>query len=149
MNKIDFPAYPFRIKQEKGRPVIFDPLRKLWVHLSPEEWVRQNFLQYLLQTKGYPASLIAIEKEIALGELIKRFDILVYNRDHQPWLMVECKAREVPLDGNVLDQILRYNLSAPVRFLVITNGNYSFAFERGSSGLQQLNELPAWETATD
>jgi hypothetical protein len=149
MNRIDFPSYPFKIKQENSRPVIFDPVRRIWVHLSPEEWVRQNFLQYLLQIKGYPASLIAIEKELVLGDLTKRFDILVYDKDHQPWLMVECKAMEIALGGKVLDQILRYNLSVPVRYLVITNGAYSFAFERNAAGMDALKELPDWNVAPD
>lgn len=144
MNKIDFPSYPFKIKRENGLDIIFDPLRKSWIRLSPEEWVRQNFLQYLLQVKGYPAALIAIEKEIMLGELSKRFDILVYDQAHKPWMMVECKAMEVALNEKVMEQILRYNLSTPVRYLVITNGSYSSAFERNESGLHIIRELPVW-----
>ncbi|MBC8034342.1 MAG: type I restriction enzyme HsdR N-terminal domain-containing protein [Chitinophagaceae bacterium] len=140
--KIAFPEFAFRIKEENEKEFIFDPFRHCWLRLSPEEWVRQNFLQYLLQVHKYPASLIAIEKELMLGELVKRFDILIYNKDHQPWMMVECKAMDVELNKKVLDQLLRYNLSIPVRYLVITNGSYTFAFERDSAGLTMLNELP-------
>ena len=87
---INYPEPAFRIKTGNGKDFIFDLLRKKWVVLTPEEWVRQNFIQYLLQVKNYSAALIAIEKEIKLGELKKRFDILVYDSKHQPWMMIEC-----------------------------------------------------------
>lgn len=139
---INFPEPGFRIKKEEGREYIFDALRKKWVALTPEEWVRQNFLQYLLQVKNYPASLIALEKEIKLGELKKRFDILVYDNNHKPWMMIECKAVEVKLDEKVLEQVLRYNISVPVAFIVITNGERTYAWQRLTSGLEMLNDIP-------
>ncbi|MBE7174507.1 MAG: type I restriction enzyme HsdR N-terminal domain-containing protein [Williamsia sp.] len=142
MIKIAYPAYPFRIKNREGKESIFDETRKRWTRLTPEEWVRQNFLQYLIQVKRYPSSLIAVEKEITLGELTKRFDILVYNSLHQPWMMVECKAMTVPLNEKVLEQLLRYNLSIPVSFLVITNGSYVAGWQRSQSGIEVLGELP-------
>src|SRR4051794_39421507 len=98
MIKIDYPKHPYKIREEAGKEIIFDELRKLWVRLTPEEWVRQNLLQYLLQVKKYPSALIAIEKEMQLGELKKRFDILVYDASHKPWMMIECKAMEVQLN---------------------------------------------------
>lgn len=139
---INFPEPGFRIKKEEGREYIFDALRKKWVALTPEEWVRQNFVQYLLQVKNYPASLIALEKEIKLGELKKRFDILVYDNNHQPWMMIECKAVEVNLDEKVLEQVLRYNVSVPVTFIVITNGEKTYAWQRLTSGLEMLEDIP-------
>lgn len=139
---INFPEPGFRIKKEEGREYIFDALRKKWVALTPEEWVRQNFVQYLLQVKNYPASLIALEKEIKLGELKKRFDILVYDNNHQPWMMIECKAVEVNLDEKVLEQVLRYNVSVPVAFIVITNGEKTYAWQRLTSGLEMLEDIP-------
>jgi hypothetical protein len=139
---IDFPAPAFITKTEKGRDFIFDVLRKKWLLLTPEEWVRQNFVQYLLQVKKYPAALIAMEKEILLGELKKRFDILVYDIQHQPWMMIECKAMDVVMNGKVLEQVLRYNMSVPVKYLVVTNGNCSYGFERGENGLMALEDLP-------
>lgn len=142
MIKIAYPPHPFRIREEEGRETIFDEVRKCWTRLTPEEWVRQNFLQYLIQVKKYPATLIAVEKELMLGEMKKRFDILVYNGDHQPWMMVECKAMHVPLNDKVLQQILRYNMSIPVSFLVITNGSYVACLQRGAAGLEILGELP-------
>jgi hypothetical protein len=132
------------MKREEGKEFIFDECRRKWIRLTSEEWVRQNFLQYLLQTKKYPASLIAVEKEIRLGELKKRFDILIYNAQHQPWLMVECKAMEEPLQDNVLHQVLRYNIAVPVPYLVITNGAASFAYIRKNNQLQMLEDLPEY-----
>lgn len=142
---INYPEPDFRIKKEKGKEFIFDALRKKWLLLTPEEWVRQNFIQYLIKAKNYPASLIAIEKEIQLGELKKRFDILVYDNNHQPWMMIECKAGEVKLDDAVLQQALRYNISVPVKYIVITNGSFTYAWQKENNGLQPINEIPEWE----
>lgn len=145
MIKIDYPRYNFRIENRAGRECIFDVVRKVWVSLTPEEWVRQNFLQYLLQTKQYPAALMAVEKEISLGDLCKRCDIVIYNRDGKPLVIVECKAMEVELGEPVLEQILRYNLSLPAKYLIITNGVNCFAFERWESGFRTLSEIPDWK----
>ena len=142
MISIDYPAYPFRTKEEEGKKYIFDELRKAWLKLTDEEWVRQNFIQYLLQVKKYPAALIAVEKEIKLGELKKRFDILVYDSDHRPWLMVECKGMNIPLKDDVLQQVLRYNIAVPVQHLIITNGYFCAGFTRQEGKLQPLNTLP-------
>ena len=142
MINISYPEPAFRIKKENGKEFIFDPLRKKWLVLTPEEWVRQNFLQYLLQVKKYPAALIAVEKEILLGELKKRFDILVYNKEYQPWMMVECKAMEIKLDEMVLEQVLRYNISVPVELMVITNGKLGYAWQKKDDELILINELP-------
>jgi hypothetical protein len=144
---IQYPEPDFRTRKEGEKTFIFDPLRKKWLLLSPEEWVRQNFVQYLVQVKKYPASLIAMEKVLQLGELKKRFDILVYDSDHRPWMMIECKAPEVSLDLTVLYQLLRYNISIPVPYLVITNGDYCYAGLRSGGELLPLSELPSHEKA--
>ena len=112
--------------------------------ITPEEWVRQNFIQYLLTVKKYPATLVALEKKIKLGELTKRFDILIYNKSHKPWMIVECKAPEVPLSESVLHQALRYNISVPVPFIVITNGNSTYAWKKDHN-LELINEIPDLE----
>lgn len=142
MIKIEYPSHQFKIKGEKGKELIFDSLRKVWVRLTPEEWVRQNFLQYIVQVKHYPPSLIAVEKEMLLGELKKRFDILVYDANHRPWMMIECKAMDISIDEKVLNQVLRYNISIPVPFLVITNGKFMVGFHRKNTGLELISELP-------
>ena len=146
MIKIEYPPYQPKIKKEQAVEYIFDEFRKRWVILTPEEWVRQNILQYLTKIKLYPASLIAIEKEIALGELKKRFDIVVYDKDSRPWMIVECKEMNVALDQQVLDQVLRYNIPMQVPYLVITNGSYCFAFENKEGQLTELGELPSVST---
>ncbi len=141
MLKINYPAPQFRIKEDGGKEWIFDEFRKQWVRLTPEEWVRQNMLQYLVQVKKYPASLIAIEKEIALGELRKRFDILVY-KNSKPWMIIECKEMNVALDESVLKQVLNYNITVQANFVIITNGtdNYGFTLENGMA--EQIFEFP-------
>lgn len=141
---INYPTPEFRIKTENSKEFIFDAQRKKWLVLTPEEWVRQNFIQYLIKEKKYPASLIALEKEIMLGELKKRFDILIYDNDHQPWMMIECKGGEVKLSDDVLQQVLRYNISVPVKYIVITNGSFTYCWEKKNDTLADMNELPAW-----
>ena len=142
---IQYPEPAFRIKKEEGRELLFDRLRKKWVLLTPEEWVRQNFISYLTASKEYPLSLIAVEKEFRLGELKKRFDILVYNNRHEPWMMVECKAMDIELNDAVLEQLLRYHITLPVKYLVITNGKQSFGFRKVNGQLLEMDELPAAE----
>ena len=145
MLSIQFPEPNFRLKKEKEKDFIFDPLRKKWLLLTPEEWVRQNFVQYLVQVKNYPGDLIAQEKVLQLGELKKRFDILVYDKQHRPWMMIECKAPEIRLDEGVLQQVLRYHISIPVGFLVITNGETSYGWEKKGMNLMLLSQMPEWK----
>ena len=142
MIKVNYPPPSFRIKTENGRDLIFDEIRRKWIVLTPEEWVRQNFISYLQQELKYASTLIAVEKELQLGELKKRFDILVYDTAHQPWMMVECKEPEVKLDESVLSQALRYHLATPVKFIVITNGNDTYAFSFGKGALVEIGDLP-------
>ena len=123
--------------------MIFDAIRKKWVQLTPEEWVRQNFLQYLLQEKKYPAALLAVEKEVQLADVKKRCDIVVY-RNSLPWMIVECKEMNVSLDEKVLQQVIQYNMAVPVNYLVITNGSFSYAWQRLNNTLQVLENIPGW-----
>ena len=142
---INFPEPAFRMKKDNAKELLFDPLRKKWLLITPEEWVRQNFVQYLVQVMNYPSSLIALEKEIPLGELRKRFDVLVYSQDHQPWMIVECIGADIILSDETLQQALRYNISVPAEFLIITNGHHSFGWQKKEGQLHSINELPAWE----
>ena len=142
MIKVEFPPPAFQIKEEDDTEFIFDEFRKQWVRLTPEEWVRQNLVQFLVQTKNYPSAFFAIEKEIMLGELKKRFDVLIYDRNHQPWMMIECKAMDVELTEKVLEQIIRYNMSVPVPYLVISNGSYNYAWMKHENKLSSISELP-------
>ncbi len=142
MIKIEYPAYQPKIKEQLGKEFIFDEIRKQWMMLTPEEWVRQNFLQYLIQVKKYPSSLIAVEKEIQLGELAKRFDIVVYDQNTKPWMIIECKEMEVALNEQVLNQALRYNITLNVPYIVLTNGTHCFGFSGKKGILEELSELP-------
>lgn len=143
MIKIEYPPYHPGIRKEKGREFIFDETRKRWVVLTPEEWVRQNFLAYLVKVKNIPPSLIAVEKEIQLGELKKRFDIVVYNQHTKPFMLVECKEMGVELNPKVLDQVLRYNIAMQVPYVVITNGQNCMAFSCANGVITELAELPS------
>ena len=93
----------------------------------------------------YPLELIAVEKEIQLGDLKKRFDILIYDRNHKPWMLIECKAGDIKLDEKVLLQVLRYNISMPANFLVITNGHFTYAWEKTNGGLKEIQQMPVWK----
>ena len=146
MIKIAYPPYQPKIKKEQGKEFIFDGIRKQWIMLTPEEWVRQNFLQYLTRVKKYPATLIAVEKEIQLGDLAKRFDIVVYDRNTRPWMIIECKEMDVVLTAQVLNQALRYNIALNVPFIVITNGTDCYGFAGNTGKLEDLHELPEYET---
>lgn len=144
MIKISYPSYPFKIETREEKEYIFDPLRKKWVRLTPEEWVRQNFLQYLLQVMQYPPSLIAIEKEIQIGELKKRFDILVYKNDH-PWLLIECKEMNVPINESVMQQLLRYQTIVQADYLIVTNGNETKGIGKENNQFTTLNTIPSYQ----
>lgn len=144
MIKIQYPSYHFNIRKEKNIEYIFDPFRKRWLLLTPEEWVRQNFLQYISQVKKYPATLIAVEKEIYLGELKKRCDIVIYSRETLPWMIVECKEMNESLNTRVADQVLRYHITLPATYLVITNGTYCFGFEKKDGQFYEIEELPVY-----
>ncbi len=146
MIKLSFPEPDFRVKKEGDKDYIFDVLRKRWIFLTPEEWVRQNIVRYLTGVMHYPASMIAVEKEIRLGELRKRFDILVYDGHHQPWMMIECKEMNVRLDDAVLRQVLRYNIAMPVRHILITNGSYTHGWQRKEGKLESLEAFPPWSS---
>lgn len=140
---IDYPRPDFKIKKESDKNFLFDPLRKSWVQLTPEEWVRQNFIQYLIQIQQIPASWIAIEKEIQLGEMKKRFDLLIYKNGQHPWMLIECKAASVDLSRSVLEQVLRYSIAIPTTTIVITNGAQTRAWKRLVSDWEELLEFPA------
>ena len=140
---LPYPSYPFKIKAINGKDQIFDPFRKIWVILTPEEWVRQNLLQYLVQTLQYPSSLIAVEKEIKLGELSKRFDIVVY-KNELPWMIIECKEAKVALNEKTMVQILQYQQVLTAQYLFISNGHETMGAKIESGKLQALQNFPEY-----
>jgi hypothetical protein len=141
---LQYPSYPFKIKALNGKDQIFDPFRKTWVLLTPEEWVRQNLLQYLVQNLDYPSSLIAVEKEIKLGELSKRFDIVVY-KNEMPWMIIECKEAKVRLKEKTMEQILQYQQVLTAQYLFISNGHETMGAKIESGKLQALQNFPEYE----
>ncbi len=143
MIHIQFPQHPFKIKKQNNKEYIFDVFRKQWFLLTPEEWVRQNFLQYLVNQMQYPASLISVEREIIVAEMRKRFDIVVY-KNAKPWMIVECKEMQVPLNDAVIKQILNYNITLQVEYLVITNGSATYATALKGKTHEWLKELPVY-----
>ena len=126
MQKLSLPEYKLRIEKSDDKVRIFDPIRKKLVALTPEEWVRQNFLAYMVRDKGYPASLIAVEASLQVARRQKRTDVVVYSKQHKPLLIVECKAPNVKIDEAVFQQIVRYNMALQVAYLVVTNGLQHF-----------------------
>jgi type I site-specific restriction endonuclease len=129
--ELNFPQYEFRFrKNAKGENEIFDRVRKKFVSLSPEEWVRQHVVEYLVKQKNFPASLLSVEKQLMLNGTAKRADVLAYSTQLRPILIVECKAPEVKLDVHTLSQVLRYNLVYNAPYLFITNGIDHFFFFR-------------------
>lgn len=122
MQKLNLPTYQFKLKSNENKTLIFDKLRKKYMVLTPEEWVRQHFVQFLIQEKKYPATLIAIEKQLTINNLKKRSDILIFSSDGKPNIIVECKAPNIKITQDTFDQIARYNLKINADYLIVTNG---------------------------
>jgi len=122
MQELNFPKFTFRFKNSENKRLIFDGIRKKFVVLQPEEWVRQHCVQYLILVKNYPKSLINVEKELKINSLRKRYDIVVFNPEGSINLIVECKAPKVNIDQSTFDQIARYNLELNATYLMVTNG---------------------------
>lgn len=141
MIKIIYPDKKPVLKKEDHKEKIFCMIRKRWMQLTPEEWVRQNTLLYLTETLQYPSSLIAVEKQILLGDLSKRFDIVVY-RNERPFVLIECKEMNVPISQKTLDQVMRYNINLQAASFIITNGNTCFGFRNHEGSLEALSAFP-------
>ncbi len=147
MISLAYPPPQFRIKKKGEERYIFDAIRRRWLLLTAEEWVRQNMVAYLTTVLGYPPARLALEKAFLVNGLKKRFDILAYDEAHRPFLMVECKAPEVPLTEAVWHQALRYHISLPVQWIVLTNGAATLAWEKVQDQLEPRPALPQWPTA--
>ena len=141
---IDYPAPAFKIKEEQSGTYIRDSIRRKWILLTSEEWVRQNFIAYMIKEKNYPAEVIAVEKTIHIGELKKRFDIVVF-KNMQPWIIVECKEPDVPLTTEVFEQLSRYNMRLSGSYLIITNGTYTKGWKVADGFFNEIHSLPDWE----
>jgi hypothetical protein len=147
MQALNLPTYLFNTKSESGRTYILDTIRKKYVLLTPEEWVRQHIIKYLSEEKKVPLSLMAVETGFTYNKLQRRTDVLVYDRSGNAIAIVECKAPAVKLTTLVFDQILRYNLNFKVPYLIITNGmqHYCCKLDFETSGYVFLKEIPSYE----
>ena len=148
MQNLNFPPYSFRLKNSENNTHIFDVIRKKFVVLQPEEWVRQHCIQYLLQEKNYPISLINVEKVVLISGLKKRYDIVVFNPDGSITLVVECKAPKVNISQSSFDQIARYNLALKAPYLMVTNGlnHYFCTMNHDLRNYEFLETLPNYNT---
>lgn len=143
MTTVVFGKYDFKVKEEDKKKFIFDIARKKWTALTPEEWVRQHILHYLIHDKKYPLSLIAVERGIELNGTQKRFDIVVFTNSGKPKMIIECKAPEELLNEKVFEQIARYNLTLKVDFLWVTNGTLNYVSQL-KGAIQLLDKVPDW-----
>jgi Type I restriction enzyme R protein N terminus (HSDR_N) len=147
MQQLNLPEFPFKIIIEAGIKKIFDPLRKKYIILSPEEWVRQHVAQYLINQKNVPSSLIALEREIVYNGLNKRFDILIHNKKGEPVMIVECKAPAVKIKQKTFDQAAMYAFSLESKYILVSNGISHFCFEvdRVNQTCSPLEDIPDFE----
>lgn len=144
MTKVKFGEYNFSTEERSGKKFIYDEVRRKFVSLTSEEWVRQHILRFLIHEKKFPKSLIAVERGMVLNGLKKRFDIVVFGNDGKPKMIIECKAAEEKLDKKVFGQIAAYNLSLRVDFLWVTNGARNFCCKL-KNGIELLDEIPSVE----
>jgi type I site-specific restriction endonuclease len=146
MVSLHFPTYSFKIKSKENKPYIWDEIRKKYLLLTPEEWVRQHTVQYLIQEKKYSPDWMAIEKQFSINNIHKRADIVVFNKKMLPYIIVECKAPNVKITQETFDQIARYNLALDAKYLMLTNGLQHFYcqmnFEKKTYVF--LEELPSF-----
>jgi len=151
MRVLNLPSYEFNIRIAGEKQYIFDEIRKKYVMNTPEEWVRQNFIRYLVLEKGYPHVLISIEHEISLNRLSKRCDAVVFSKKGKPAMILEFKAPDIPVSQDVFDQIVRYNLALKVNFLLITNGMKHFCCKVNFQNRDYvfLREIPCYNDLTD
>jgi len=144
--ELNFPTYNFKVKTIENTNYVFDIIRKRYVVLTPEEWVRQHLIWYLIHDKKYPSSLIAVEKGLIVNGLKKRFDLLVFDNTGKPKLLVECKSPEVQLSQLVFDQIAAYNIRFKVKNLLVTNGlrHLTCVFTDNFDAYEFQQHIPDW-----
>ncbi len=146
MQQLNFSHSDFRFKNSENKIAIFDAIRKKFVILTPEEWVRQHVVQYLIIEKNYPKSLINVEKVLKINGITKRYDVVVFNTDGGILLLVECKAPEIKIAQNTFDQIARYNMTLKAAILMVTNGlqHYFCKMDYENEKYDFLPDLPSY-----
>ncbi len=147
MQKLNLPEYTFRYRELNNKTEIFDIVRKKFVALAPEEWVRQHFLHFLINEKNVPVSLIAVEQALKVYKRKKRSDIIIYRNTGEPLAVVECKAPEVKISQDAFDQIVRYNMTLKVSCLIVTNGiqHYCCMIDYNDLSYKFLDDIPSYE----
>ncbi|MCQ2228295.1 MAG: type I restriction enzyme HsdR N-terminal domain-containing protein [Bacteroidales bacterium] len=145
MEQLNLPPADLKVIEDKGLVKVFDPYRKKYVKLTPEEYVRQSFLSFLAQHLHYPIALTAVEHLVEINGLKQRADIVIYDRTFRPYLIVECKAASVPITKEVFAQALRYNTRLGVRYVVVTNGLAHYCAEIADGKAVFLKEVPVWK----
>lgn len=146
LQELNFPKFSFRFKNSENKISIFDVIRKRFVILQPEEWVRQHCVHYLIENKGYPKSLINVEKELTVNTLRKRYDIVIFNPDGSIHIIVECKSPKITINQSTFDQVAQYNLSLNASYLMITNGlnHYYCQMDFKEEKYQFLKDIPQY-----
>jgi len=147
LQELNFPKFSFRFKNSENKVSIFDCIRKKFVILQPEEWVRQHCVLYLMQVKNYPISLINVEKELTINDLKKRYDIVIFNPNGSIHLIVECKAPKININQTTFDQIARYNTALNATFLMVTNGlnHYYCQMDFENERYHFLRDIPKYD----
>jgi hypothetical protein len=147
MNRLNLPAYDHKLKKEGGKVLILDLIRRKYVVLTPEEWVRQHFVHYLVNEFKYPKSLFRVESGLKYNHMSKRSDIVIHNRQGQPWMLVECKSPDIKLTQKAFNQIAVYNMTIGARYLAVTNGMAHYCCEAKTVEQEAvfLNEFPSFE----
>jgi len=145
--ELNLPEYKAKIQKKEGEYFIYDEIRKGYFVLTPEEWVRQNFIHFLINHHDYSKNYIKVEKQFKVNERIKRFDVLVYDKDVNPYLLIECKAPEVKISQSTFEQIATYNMELKVPYLIVTNGLNHFICEIDfeNKTYKYLQEIPAFK----
>jgi len=146
VRKLNLPLFEFKIKKENNNTIIFDKIRKKWIILTPEEWVRQNFISYILD-KNYPKSLINCEKVFYINKVTKRYDIVVYDSSGDVEILVECKSYDVNLIKEHFDQVMRYNLELKSKYVIVSNGlkHFYFEFDESEKIYKQKKDLISYK----
>jgi len=148
MYKLNLPDFKLALRKEGGKVLIFDVIRKKYIVLTPEEWVRQHFVHYLIDHFKYPKSLFRVESSLTYNKLQKRSDIVIHNRFGKPWMLIECKAPEIKLTQKAFNQVAVYNMTIGARYVAVTNGMVQYCFEASKeegSEVKFMETFPAFE----
>jgi hypothetical protein len=144
--QLDITDIQLRLRKNEEKTQVFDPVRKRWLILTPEEHVRQYIIQVLIQKLDYPIAMLSVEKQIEVNGMVKRFDVVVYNREHKPWMLVECKAPEIMISEATLHQLLNYQSNIQGKYWLLTNGHQTFCADANNvEEIKWLSELPAYD----